>query len=145
VQYQPGQATAIVLLPPEAIRAQDRAYRRIFADHSAAGLEPLAFADSLTPDPRFVVFHADNAGYRAFALVQLDRYDEAEAEARRALALVPTQRNGLNVLGTVLLMQGRFDEALQNVNRLLQLEPGQASAQRLRASILARRAAEQRR
>jgi hypothetical protein len=145
VQYQPGEPTPIVLLPPEAIRAQDRAYRRIFADQSAAALEPLACADSLTTDPRYVQFHADNAGYRAFALVQLNRYDEAEAEARRALALVPTQRNGLNVLGTVLLMRGRFDEALKQVDHLLQLEPGQPAAQRLRAAILARRAAEQRR
>jgi hypothetical protein len=143
VQYQPGEPTPIVLLPPDALRAQDRAYRRITASQWTAGFEPLALADSLTPDPRFVVFHADNAGYRAFALVELNRYDEAEAEARRALALASTQRNGMNVLSMVLLLRGRLDEALALADHLLRLEPDRISAQRLRAAILARKAAEQ--
>jgi tetratricopeptide (TPR) repeat protein len=145
VQFQPGAAEPIVLVPPAALLAQDRGYRQILADHNAAGLEPLAVADSLTPDPRFVVFHADNAGYRAFALSQLDRDEEAEAEARRALALVPTQRNALLVLGTELLVRGRLDEALEVADRLLRLDPREGSARRLRASIVARRDAERRR
>jgi tetratricopeptide (TPR) repeat protein len=144
VQFQPGAETPIVLLPPEALRAQDRAYRLIAAHEWSAGFEPLALADSMTPDPRYVVFHGDNAGYRAFALVQLHRYDEAEAEARRSLALIPTGRNGLLVLGTVLGMRGRFEEALQRIDLLLQLEPGMAMAQRLRTSIVAARDAERR-
>jgi tetratricopeptide (TPR) repeat protein len=133
-----------VLLSPDAMRAQDRAYRRIFAGAFAASLVPLALADSLTPDPAYVVFHADNAGYRAFALLQLHRYDDAGAEARRSLAIMPTERNGLLVLGSVLAMAGRFDEALERIDHLLQIEPDQASAQRLRASIVARRDAARR-
>ena len=144
VQFQPGAPTPIVLLPPEAMRAQDRAYRRIVASQWAASFAPLALADSLTPDPGYVVFHADNAGYRAFALLQLFRYVEAEAEARRSLALVPTSRNGLLVLGSALATRGRWDEALENVEHLLRLDPGNTSAQRLRGNILARREAERR-
>ena len=144
VQFQPGAPTPIVLLPPEAMRAQDRAYRRIVASQWAASFAPLALADSLTADPRYVVFHADNAGYRAFALLQLFRYAEAEAEARRSLALVPTSRNGLLVLGSALATRGRWDEALESVEHLLRLDPGNASAQRLRGNILARREAERR-
>ncbi|HXS81742.1 MAG TPA: hypothetical protein VN896_03405 [Methylomirabilota bacterium] len=144
VQYQSLESTPIVLLPPEALRAQDRAYRRIFAGQVAAGLEPLALADSLTPDPRYELFHGDNAGYRAFVLLKLRRYEEAEAEARRALVLVPDQVNGLNVLGTVLLMRGELDAAMQQADRLMRLEPDLPTAQRLRAAILARQAAEQR-
>ena len=86
-----------------------------------------------------VVFHADNAGYRAFALLQLHRYREAEAEARRSLALVRTERNGLLVLGSVLAIRGRFDEALEHVDHLLRIETGNEMAQRLRANIVARR------
>jgi len=144
VQYQPKAATQIVLLSPDAMRAQDRAYRWIHAGQWAAGFEPLALADSLTPDPRDVVFHADNAGYRAFAFLQLHRYDEAEAEARRSLSLSPTTRNALLVMGSVLGIQGRFDEALEHVDHLLRLEPGEPSARALRANILASRDAAQR-
>ena len=144
VQFQPNVAPQIVLLSPDAMRAQDRAFRQISAGHWAAGFAPLALADSLTPDPGYVVFHGDNAGYRAFALLQLNRYPEAEAEARRSLALNPTGRNGLLVLGSLLGMRGQFDEALEKVDHLLRLEPGEASAQRLRAAILAKRDAERR-
>ena len=144
VQFQPGVSKQVVLLSPDAMRAQDRAYRRIVTRDYAASLEPLALADSLAPDPNYVVFHADNAGYRAFALLQLHRYDEAEAEALRSLALSPTERNGLKVMGSVLAIQGRLDEALENVNHLLELDPGDVSEQRLRASILAQRAADAR-
>jgi tetratricopeptide (TPR) repeat protein len=144
VQFQPRAKTQLVLLSPDAMRAQDRAYRRIVASEFAASLGPLALADSLTPDPAYVVFHADNAGYRAFALLQLHRYDDAGAEARRSLAIMPTERNGLLVLGSVLAMAGRFDEALERIDHLLQIEPDQASAQRLRASIVARRDAARR-
>jgi len=144
VQYQPGEPTPIVLLPPEAMREQDRAYRRIVADQWAAGFEPLMIADSLTRDPAYVVFHGDNAGYRAFALLQLLRYAEAETEARRALALNRSSRNGLIVLASALATRGRFDEALEHVGHLLRLEPGDASALALRANILASRDAQRR-
>jgi tetratricopeptide (TPR) repeat protein len=144
VQFQPGAPTPIVLLPPEAMRAQDRAFRRITASQWAAGFEPLALADSLTPDPAFVMFHADDAGYRAFALLELHRYDAAEAEARRALALNRTSRNGLIVLGSALAVRGRFDEAIVPIDHLLRLDPGDPSARALRANILARRTVEPR-
>jgi tetratricopeptide (TPR) repeat protein len=138
VQFQPRAEPAVVLLSPQAMRAQDRAYRRIVADLWDASFEPLALADSLTPDPRFVVFHADNAGYRAFALLHLHRYPEAEAEARRSLELVRTERNGLLVLGSVLAIQGRFDEALEHIDHLLRIDSSNQMAQRLRANIIAR-------
>jgi tetratricopeptide (TPR) repeat protein len=141
VQFQPNVEPAVVLLSPGMLRAQDLAFRRIQGGGWEASLEPLAHADSLASDPHYVVFHADNAGYRAFALLQLHRYAEAEAEARRALALVPTQRNSLLVMSSALAVQNRWDEALENVEHLLRLDPGNASAQRLRANIVARRGA----
>ena len=144
VQFQPGVPTPIVLLPPDAMREQDRAFRRIVADQWAAGFAPLALADSLTPDPAYVIFHGDNAGYRAFALLQLHHYDEAELEARRALSLNRDSRNGLIVLASALATRGRYDEALERVDRLLRLEPGDASALALRANIVANRDAERR-
>jgi tetratricopeptide (TPR) repeat protein len=142
VQFQPAIEPAVVLLSPEEMRAQDRAYRRISSGAWEASVEPLARADSLAADPRYVVFHADNAGYRAFALLQLHHYDEAETEARRSLALVRTERNGLLVMSSVLAIKNRWDEALENVEHLLRLDPANASAQRLRTNIVARRDAE---
>jgi tetratricopeptide (TPR) repeat protein len=145
VQFQPGREPAIVLLSPDAMHAQDRAYHRIRAGAWEASFPLLAAADSLQPDPRDVVFHGDNAGYRAFALLQLHRHDEAEAEARRALALTSTQRNGMTVLSMVFLLRGELDEALALADHLLRIDKSDASAQRLRAAILARKAAEQQR
>jgi len=48
------------------------------------------------------------------------------------------------VMGSALATLGRWDEALVNVDHLLRLDPGNASAQRLRGNILARREAERR-
>src|SRR5437762_12023385 len=44
------------------LRAQDLAYRRMQQNEWVASLAALDRADSLTPDPRYELFHGNNAG-----------------------------------------------------------------------------------
>ena len=137
VQYQPSGSTQVVLLSPDAMRAQDQAYRALRVHRWLESVTALDRADSLTPDPRYVVFHGNNAGYRAFAWLQMGRTQEAEAESRRALSLDPLDRNGMLTLASALAGRGRLDEALVQVDHLLRIDPGQKSASDLRARIVA--------
>jgi tetratricopeptide (TPR) repeat protein len=137
VQYQPAGASQVVLLSPAAMRAQDDAYRALRAHRWPESVAAVDHADALLPDPRYVVFHGNNAGYRAFAWLQMGRTAEAEQESRRALSLDPTDRNGLLALASALASRGRLDEALVQVDHLLRIDPGQPSARDLRARIVA--------
>jgi hypothetical protein len=71
---------------------------------------------------RATSFHADNAGYRAFALLQLHRHAEAEAEARRSLLLSSTERNALLVMAPA-RDPGRWDDALEHIDHPHRLTP----------------------
>jgi tetratricopeptide (TPR) repeat protein len=142
VQYQPKAATQIVILSPQAMRAQDLGYRLIRRGQWAASLEAIDKADSLAPDPNCEIFHGNNAGYRAFAWLQMHRYAEAEAEARRALTLDKVDRNGMRTLASSLAIQGRLDEALREADHLLRVDPSDASTRALRANIVAARRAQ---
>jgi tetratricopeptide (TPR) repeat protein len=137
VQYQPSGTSQVVLLSPDAMRAQDQAYRALRFHRWLESVAAVDRADSLTPDPRYVIFHGNNAGYRAFAWLQMGRAQEAEAESRRALSLDPLDRNGLLTLASALAGRGRLDEALVQVEHLLRIDPGQKSASDLRARIVA--------
>jgi tetratricopeptide (TPR) repeat protein len=137
VQYQPTGTPQVVLLSPDAMRAQDQAYRALRFHRWLESVTAVDRADSLTPDPRYVIFHGNNAGYRAFAWLQMGRAQEAEAESRRALSLDPLDRNGLLTLASALAGRGRLDEALVQVEHLLRIDPGQKSASDLRARIVA--------
>jgi tetratricopeptide (TPR) repeat protein len=136
VQYQPRSATQLVILSPEAMRAQDLGYRLIRRSQWTAGLEELDRADSLAADKRYEVFHGNNAGYRSVAWFQMHRYPEAEAEARRAVTLDPADRNGMRTLAFTHAIQGRLDEALREVDQLLRVDPNDAAVRALRANIV---------
>jgi tetratricopeptide (TPR) repeat protein len=140
LQYQQRGTPQVVILSPEVMRAQDQAYRALRAYRWLESVAAVDRADSLMPDPRAVVFHGNNAGYRAFAWLQMGRIPEAEAESRRALSLDSTDRNGLLTLASALAIRGRLTEALVEVDHLLRIDPGGRSALDLRAKIVAAQA-----
>src|SRR5207249_11401218 len=76
VQFQPNGTPQVVLLSPQAMRAQALAYRVMRAHRWAAGVAAVDRADSLLPERRYAVFHGDNAGYRAFAWLPLGRTED---------------------------------------------------------------------
>jgi len=58
---------------------------------------------------------------RALALKNLDRFDEAAATARRAVALAPMSSEAHAMLGQILQVQGVFEEALAAYDRAAEL------------------------
>ncbi len=139
VQYQPRGNPQIVLVSPDAMRAQDQGFRHIRAQRWGAGIQSLARADSLEPDASLTVFHGNNAGYRSLALLQLGRFTEAEREARRALTLYDRDDNARRVLGLVLIQLGRLDEAEAHVLRMERAYGDVPWVQDLRARLAAAR------
>ena len=112
IQFQPDRPRReIVILPPDALRLQDLAYHTVLAGNDAAALPIIARADSLAPDTSLIVFHGNNAGMRALALSHMQRLEDAEREARRALSFYPIDYNARVTLAAVLIIHHQFDEA----------------------------------
>lgn len=135
VQFQPRGAKQVVILSPDAMRAQDRGYRALREGRWEAAIAALAHADSLDPDTTHEVFHGNNAGYRSLAFLRLGRVPEAEREARRALELDDRDKNANRVLCSTLAMQGRLEDATAVLVRMESLYAGEPWLVALRASI----------
>jgi hypothetical protein len=140
VQFQPGCQREIVLIDPRAGRLQQDAFVLLTRGDNAGVLEALAQADRLEPDAQAYVFHADQAGLRAFTLFLEGRVGEAVPEAHRSVALDRTNANARRVLAAAALQAGQVDEAEVQVDTLLRFTPGDAAGLRLRQAIAAARA-----
>jgi len=139
LQYQPKGREQLVVLGIDGLRAQLRAYRQLRAGAPEAALASLAQADSLAPDPRFEVFHGNNAAYRAQACLALGRLDDAEREARRALELDDWDPNAWSATARVRSARGDVDGAIAAVHQLLERQPGNATALQWLKQLEARR------
>ena len=128
LQYQPNAREQLVVLGIEGLRAQLRAYRQIRAGALEAALVSLEHADSLAPDPRFEVFHGNNAAYRAMALLRLGRFEEAEREARVALELDDRDPNAWTASVMARRARGDIPGAIALVRELLRQQPDHARA-----------------
>jgi len=93
VQFQAAAEREVVLVPVAALREQEHAYTALLHGDLQGVLASVDRSDSLAPDPHAAVFHAGTAGFRALTLYGLSRFDPAVAEARRALALDPSETN----------------------------------------------------
>jgi tetratricopeptide (TPR) repeat protein len=62
---------------------------------------------------------SEACAYRAAALLRLERYAEAETEAKAALAETATQPIAVAALGESLVKQGKLDEAVERMTALL--------------------------
>lgn len=133
---------ALTSADADAVAASSKAlldfcdHRARFADalalYSAAAASPLARADS--------AFGALVRSQFAHVLYRLDRYPEAQAQARRALAAArksdrATRRQALNVLATCALRGGRLAEAREHFQKALDISTGGAHANTLAATL----------
>ena len=75
-------------------------------------------------------------GWRARALVRLNRLPEAEEEDRRVLSAAPNDADILYDLGDVLARQQRFREALEPIDRARQLDAKRADLETLLGRVL---------
>lgn len=95
---------------------------RMRIDRTKEAATAYSHAIELTPEGApalWVLYYA-----RAIALHDLDRWDEARADFRRALALNPNQPHVLNYLGYSMVEKGEdLDEALQMIEQAVALAP----------------------
>ncbi|MBC6437069.1 MAG: tetratricopeptide repeat protein [Rhodobacteraceae bacterium] len=97
----------------DVLRRQER-----FADAAAAYSDALVLMDPDQPRAWFLYY------VRGISLERDNRWDEAERDFRRALALNPDQPQVLNYLGYSLVEQHRnLDEALDMIERAVAAEP----------------------
>jgi hypothetical protein len=140
MQYQPERPRReIVLFPPDGLRAEDLAYHTVLAGNDAAALPMIARADSFAPDTSLIVFHGNNAGLRSLAYFHLQRYGDAEREARRALTIYPIDYNARVALAAVLIIGHRFDEAERVIASLQRTHAGDAGVKSLANEFAAQR------
>ena len=135
VQFQLHAPAQVVLLAPDAMRAQDLGFRQLQAHQWAAAVTSLDRADALEPDEAHQVFHGNNAGYRSLAYLQLRRVTEAERDARRAIALDERDKNGGRVLVSSLLIQGRLEEAATALAQVEGIYPNEPWVASLRSDL----------
>jgi Tfp pilus assembly protein PilF len=141
LQYQPWQTPELIEIAPAASRMQEVGYALLQQEQFDRALATLARADSLEPDPRAVVFHANSAGLRAFAFETSMRFDEAKREARRAIAIDGHNRNARLVLAAEAIRAGELDEADGQLDSLLADDPRDAKGLQLREAVAAARLA----
>ncbi len=64
----------------------------------------------------------------ARALMAEQKFEEAAATMRRALALDPNHAEAARVMGNILVFMGRFDDAMPHFERAIELDPGAVGA-----------------
>ena len=84
------------------------------------GLEHIAYAKRLSPrDPRLAYWHA----FSGYAKLELGRFDEAIADTRLALSMMPWQPRTVLLLVSALSMAGQADEARRVLAELQRAQP----------------------
>jgi tetratricopeptide (TPR) repeat protein len=120
---------------PEAMRLYAVAASLPERDAWQAALDTLARAEALQSDREAHGFLGRVRGLRAFCFLGLGRTEDAEAEARRSLALWPEGGDARYTLAAVLAYSGRPEEARGHLDTLLALHPGDRSGMALRDSL----------
>jgi len=111
VEYQPHGSPQFAFVEPDAMRALLAASERARAADCAGALAALARADAAQRDTAARIFFATTAAKRAVCLQALGRGGEAEAAARRALALWPENPDSRYTLASLRLGERRYAEA----------------------------------
>jgi hypothetical protein len=128
VSYQADHEPEVVVLDPEAIRAQAIGLDHLREGRWLASLDALHRADSLQRDRRAAVFLGDLAGRRAYDLAQLARWAEAEVEARAALAAAREDVGARYVIALVLAARRDLMSSRAELDTLLAMRPGHRDA-----------------
>lgn len=139
VEYEPRSTPQMVVVEPAAMLALLRATRLMSTGAWDSVLVELDLADSLERDPAARVFHGFVAGKRSAALARFGRYDLAEREGLRSLALWRNAPDARLTLAGVWALQGRLAEAEAELDTLLLHYPANAMSAAIRDSIRAQR------
>jgi hypothetical protein len=135
VEYGAYPRPHLALVSPEAMRHKLASNTLLVQGAWRQALVELERADSLQRDPAAREFLGLVAGARAVALIGLEQYEAAEAEARRGIALLPTEPNAHMALGWAYYHQNRLAEALAESDTALSVTPDHPGALSLRDEI----------
>lgn len=115
----------LVTVHPDAVTLYDYGVLLQRTNRHADAVD--AFDRSLSLD----LNHPDCHAYRAFSLMQLERWTEAEAGLRRALRHDPRNRLAFHDLGLTLAQLERLDEAIVAFRSALEIAPDTATSMSL--------------
>ena len=135
VEYGAFPRPHLALVTPEAMRHKLAANPLLLQRAWAPALVELAQADSLQQDPSARDFLGGVAGARAVAFLGLEQYAAAEREARRGIALLPTDPNAHMALGFVYYRQNRLADAAAEADSALSVTPDHPGALALRDMV----------
>ena len=135
LSYQVGHSPEVVLLDPDALRMQLAGLDDLRAGRWSQSIAALDRADSLLTDTAAVVFRGDNAGRRAYCWARLLRWDRAEPEARRALAIAREDVGARYVIALTHAARHQFPRAEAQLDTLLAMAPDHEEAKELRTAI----------
>jgi hypothetical protein len=137
LDYQQPPHPTIALLDPDAMRWMKIASNHLLAGRQVEALTALNRADTLQHDRTAAIFLGEMAGRRAAALIPLQRWADAEREARTALRASNFDIGARYVLALTYLARRDRREALVQVDSLLMVRPHDPDALALRDAILA--------
>lgn len=123
LEFQPTPPRQVATVSAEMLWHAELAARHIDRQRWDVALEELARADSLQRDPGARLFASMVAGKRALALGGLGRWDEADREAARALALWAANDDARYALVLSALRAGRLREAEAMLDTLVRSHP----------------------
>ncbi len=141
LMFQTELRPEVVLIDPDAVRAQFQGFALLQRGRWAEALAQYDRADSLIGDRRALVLLGRLDSERSYCLIQLGRPSEAEGVSRRGLGRWPAEPFTRLTLAMALAEQRRWSDAEVQLDSLLAREPGYPDALDLRARIAAARGA----
>jgi hypothetical protein len=131
VEFEPLRVPQFSGVHAGAIRLAAAGEREVNALHWAAALELLDRAEALQRDTTAAGFRASLAGARAYCLIEMNRVDEAEAQARIAMGRDINTPNGRFIFAQARLARGDWRTAMRVIRDHLAVFKDDPDAMRL--------------
>jgi hypothetical protein len=135
VQYQLSHDPQLVLVSAAAMRKVLQAEALLHSNQGERVRSLLASADSMVTDPDAVVFRGTLMNIRSASLFEDRRVDEAVAEARRGLAILPEKTDPRYLLAWISYMRGDQAGLRAQLDTLQALTPDDTLLVRFRALL----------
>jgi hypothetical protein len=135
LQYQLTHDPQLVVLKAAALRKVLQAEALLHGSQGERLRSLLASADSMVTDPDAVVFRGTLMNIRAASLFEDRRVDEAVAEARSALAVLPEKTDSHYLLAWISYMRGDQAGLRAQIDTLQMMTPGDTLLIRFRGLL----------
>jgi hypothetical protein len=137
LEYEPHSRPQLGIVETAAMREYLSAQARMGKGDWAGALPQLARADSMQRDPRTRAFHSFVAGWSAMCLITMNRYPEAEREARRGTTLLHENVTAHYAFACMKFAKGDFLGSSAELDTALAIDPNDPGSLDLRPRVLA--------